>query len=174
MKKLYAAFMVTLLVLSTGCSSVRVRTDFDRDADFSMYRTYSWLPHGKPQRGMMRSELVRKHIVAAVDRELAAAGLTRVSRERADLLVTYYVGARNRVDVTHYGYRYGPWGRYGPGGISVRRYKEGSLVLDLVDRESRQLVWRGWASSVLRGRENLAEDINRSVRELMKRYPPVR
>ena len=174
MKKIYAVFMVTLIVLSAGCSSVRVRTDFDRDADFSMYRTYSWLPRKDTGNRMMRSDLVRKHVVAGVDRELAAAGLTRVGRERADLLVNYYIGARNRVDVTHYGYRYGPWGRYGPGGVSVRRYKEGSLVLDLVDRESKKLVWRGWASSVLRGRENIAEDINRSVKELMKRYPPVR
>ncbi len=174
MKKLYAAVMVMLMVLSTGCSSVRVRTDFDRDADFSMYRTYSWLPPKEDGQGMMRSELVRRHVVAAVDRELAEAGFRKVEREKADLLVTYYIGARNRVDVTHYGYRYGVWGRYGPGGVSVRRYREGSLVLDLVDRKSRQLVWRGWASTALHGRENIADDINRSAKELLKRYPPAR
>ncbi|MBD3424646.1 MAG: DUF4136 domain-containing protein [Candidatus Latescibacteria bacterium] len=171
MRKIYALALIAALLV-TGCSSVHVKTDFDRSAEFSRYATYSWLPHKDRGRGMMRSQLIRKHVVSAVDGEMARLGFRKVNRERADILVNYFIGAKNKVDVTHYGYRYGPWGRYRRRGVSVHRYKEGSLILDFVDRESMQLVWRGWASSVLHGRENIAEDINRSVTELLRRYPP--
>jgi hypothetical protein len=171
MKK-FIYLIAGILILSAGCSSVQVRTDFDRGADFSAYRTYSWLPHREGRGGMMKSRMVRKHVISAVDRELAAMGFRKTGRERADLLVNYHIGSKAVVDVDLYGYRYGRWGRRRPNAVSVRRYRKGTLILDLVDRESKQLVWRGWATSALHGRENLAGDINRSVRKLLERFPP--
>ena len=31
-----------MLVLAIGCSSMKVNTDFDQEADFSSYKTYAW------------------------------------------------------------------------------------------------------------------------------------
>lgn len=173
MKKI-TVFLMIMLFLCAGCSSVHVRTDYDRDADFSAYHTYSWLPHSEKGHKLMRNKMVRREVVAAVNREMKESGFREVSRQEADLLITYYIGARNRVDVTRYGYRYGRWGRIHPRRMSVHSYKEGTLIVDLVDTETRELVWRGWASSVLHGREGISRDINNSVRELFKRYPPGR
>ncbi len=171
-KKIIAVALVVLFI--SGCSGIRVKTDYDRDADFSVYQTYGWLPDpkGSPRHRLMNNKLVRREVHAAVDREMAGMGFDKAGRMEADLLVTFYIGAKRRVDVTHHGYGYGPWGMPRYGGVSVHRYKEGTLILDFIDAETRQLVWRGWAASVLHGKENLSEDIRRSVEKLMLRYPP--
>ena len=67
--------------------------------------------------------------------------------------MTYHVGAQDKVDVQSwgYGYGYGP-GRYhgtwgGGGGIETYNYTEGTLIIDIVDASSKQLVWRGTAQA---------------------------
>jgi len=171
-RKMIAGALIFLLI--SGCSGIRVKTDYDREADFSLYKTYGWLPdpEGRPRQSLMNNKLVRREVHAAVDREMAKLGFEKVGRMEADLLVTFYIGTKRRVDVTHHGYGYGPWRRPRYGGVSIHRYKEGTLILDFIDAGTRQLIWRGWAASVLHGRENLSEDIYRSVEELMRRYPP--
>jgi hypothetical protein len=173
MKKL-SIFVIAILLLFSSCSTIYVKTDFDRDADFSVYKTYSWIPDkNRTQRNkLMEDQLIRKHIYSAVDRELAEMGFEKTDGQRADILVTFYIGTKKKVDVTHYGYGYGRWGGFYNRGVSVHRYKEGTLILDFIDAGDKQLIWRGWASSVFHGRENAAEDIAKSVKRILQEYPP--
>ena len=174
MKKL-SLFIIAILLFFSSCSTIHVKTDFDRDADFSVYKTYRWIPDKNRTREnkLMKDQLVKKHIYSAVDRELAEMGFKKAEGQRTDILVTFYIGTKKKVDITHYGYGYGRWGGYNRG-VSVHRYKEGTLILDFIDAENKQLVWRGWASSVFHGRENAAEDIAKSVKRLLQEYPPQR
>lgn len=159
---LLAAFLLQ------GCSTVRVETDFDRAADFSRYRTYQWIEHEKhdDENPLMRDELIRSHVLGALDAQMAAKGYSRIDAGRPDFLVAYFFVTRNRVDVHHhYGYY---WHTY----PSVRRYREGTLIIDVVDPQQRQLVWRGWATGTLHRREQAREDIERSVIKMLDRFPP--
>lgn len=173
MKKILTAAAVALLFLSS-CSTIRVKTDFDRDADFSLYKTYRWIPENKikHRNRLMKDQLIRKHVHSAVEREMAKMGFIKAERLKADLVITYYIGTKRKVDVTRYGYV--RWGRFNNRPVSVRKYKEGTLILDFIDAGNKQLVWRGWASSVFHGRENSAEDIAKSVERLLREYPPVK
>ncbi|HMA76061.1 MAG TPA: DUF4136 domain-containing protein [Candidatus Krumholzibacteriaceae bacterium] len=173
MKKFLIPAAVVLFFLSS-CSTIRVKTDFDRGADFSLYKTYRWIPENKikPRNRMMKDELIRKHVHSAVEREMAKMGFIKAGRSKADLLITYYIGTKRKVDGTRYGY--GGWRRFHNRPVSVRKYKEGTLILDFVDAGNKQLVWRGWASSVFHGRENSAEDIAESVERLLREYPPIK
>jgi hypothetical protein len=113
----------------------------------------------------MKDPLIRSHVHSAVDAELAKKGLRKIDEGHPDVLLAYYFTTRNRMDVTHY---YGYWYPH----TSVHRYKEGTLILDIVDREEKQLVWRGWASGALDNRENIHNQIAYSVEKLLRRYPP--
>lgn len=169
-------FVIAFLILFPNCSTIRVETDFDRDADFSIYKTYRWISDKNRTREtkLMKDQLIKKHVHSAVDRELAEMGFDKAGRSGADILVAFYIGTKKKVDVNHYGYGYGRWGRFHSRGVSVHRYKEGTLILDFIDARNKQLIWRGWASSVFHGRENAAEDIARSVKRLLQEYPPQR
>jgi hypothetical protein len=166
--RLRAVFPALLaLTFAAGCSTISVETDYDRAADFKRYRTYRWIPHtkGSENNPLMSDPLIKSHVQSSVDAEMAKKGLQKIEEGHPDLLIAYYFTTRNRMDVTHY---YGYWYPH----TSVYRYKEGTLILDIVDREEKQLIWRGWASGVLENRENLHKQIAYSVEKLLRRYPP--
>ncbi|MDD3642992.1 MAG: DUF4136 domain-containing protein [Candidatus Krumholzibacteria bacterium] len=168
MRHVRAIILILAAALAQGCSAVRVETDFDRTVDFTALETYRWIEHERDDEDnpFMRDALIRSHVRSAVDTALAAKGYARIESGRPDFLVAYYFTARNRVDVTHYaGYYWYPH-------TSVYRYKEGTLIVDIVDPEKKQLVWRGWATGMLHGREYAHDEINDSVRAMMKRFPP--
>ncbi len=166
---------LVLIVIQAGCSGVSVETDFDRDADFSLYRTYTWVKHDRQDdSGLMKDPLVQKHIRRAIETELAARGYRLADDGRPDFLVAWHIGSKKRIDVDHYYYGYGRIGRWGGHDVRVSRYREGTLIIDIVDAAEKELVWRGNAKSVLHGRERAADDINRIVGKIIERFPPER
>jgi hypothetical protein len=174
MKRIMRNLCVVVLIVSAACSGISVHTDYDRNIDFTVYKTYRWLPQkDRPRkRGIINDPFVQKRIRDAVEEKLASKGMMEAGLGKADLLIAFHMGARNKVDVTHYGYRYGRWGLFRGHAVDVHRYKEGTLIVDFIDARTKELVWRGWATSVLHGRENIGDDIDASVSELFERYPP--
>jgi len=159
----------TLLV--AACSSVATNYDYDTSYDFTKLKTYAWARAvGQPE----ASPLVLERIRAAVDAELGKRGYTRVGKE-ADFLVATFAGRQSRIQVTDWGYRYGPPGYWYHGGIDVYQYEEGTLILDVVDGKSKRLVWRGTATSTIDPSatpEKRTEKINAAVAKVLERFPP--
>ncbi|MCK4549685.1 MAG: DUF4136 domain-containing protein [Candidatus Krumholzibacteria bacterium] len=167
MKRSAIIVALTAIIFITGCSTVQVETDYNRETDFSKYKTYRWIPHvkGTEDNPLMNDPLIEGHVKNAVNTEMAKKGFTKIEEGHPDCLLAYYFTARNRVDVTHH---YGYWYPH----TNVYQYKEGTLILDIVDREDKQLIWRGWATGVLEDRSRINDQINYSVQKLLKKYPP--
>src|SRR5689334_18474650 len=93
----------TLLV--SGCATtLEAHSDHDAQQNFSGYHTFAWLadqPMIAPPEEVARvSPLNRRRIEQAIENELAAKGFTKtLDRSAADFVVSYTVGARDRVDV---------------------------------------------------------------------------
>ena len=164
-----SAIILTLvsIIFMTGCSSISVETDYNRETDFSKYNTYRWIPHvkGTEANPLMNDPLIEGHVKNAVNAMMAINGFTRIEEGHPDFLVAYYFTARNRVDVTHH---YGYWYPH----TSVYQYQEGTLIIDIVDRVDKQLIWRGWATGVLEDRSKIKSQVDYSVQKLLKRFPP--
>jgi len=167
-----------------GCASYKVSSDYDPAVDFSQYGTYTWLPRPDPTEDTKQSArvdgLLLQRIERATDDALAAKGMRRVEdRADADLLVTEHISVdqKLRVDTTTYGYGYGRWGYYGAGyqDTYVDQYEEGTLILDFIDAERKELVWRGKAQSRLRDQstpQEREERVREAVNAILDRYPP--
>src|SRR5580658_6451194 len=118
MKKAILLAVALLVGCVTATLAQDVRYDYDKDKDFSKFKTYKWVSiKGADQ----PDELTGKRIMAAVDAELAAKGLTKTDGENADLFVVFQTAAATEKQFTSYntGWDYGPgWGRgwYGYGG----------------------------------------------------------
>ena len=73
-----------------------------------------------------------------------------------------------------YGYNYGPyWMRTR---ADVFQYREGTLIIDLMDSKNKNLIWRGWGVSVL-GDNSVSlteEEINDILIKILKEFPPSR
>jgi hypothetical protein len=70
-----------------------------------------------------------------------------------------------------------PYGYYGPYWINtemyIYEYREGTLIIDLMDARTNHLVWRGWVTSFLKDRDpnNMEESINKAIRMIFAEYP---
>jgi hypothetical protein len=153
---------------------MRVNVDYDQDVDFARYKTYRWIPlrpQVKPHR-LIDHTLLEKRIKKAVDAELAGKGYELAAGEKSDVLVAFHIGAENKVDVNTYGYRYGPRGRRWGRHVEVHRYKEGTLILDIVDPKMEQLVWRGCAVDAVHRPQDLDDKLFEAVEKIMAKFPP--
>ena len=173
----------TLMLAACATNGLRAQSDHDPAQDFSRYRTYAWIadeplvtPRGQP---VEVSPLNRQRIVSAVESELTGKGFRKTNEPAsADFVVSYTVGARDRLDVASYPTVYGgPWRwgypYFGPE-VDVRMYTEGTLSIDIFDGHSHQPVWHGWGSKRLTERDikRAAELIPPAVRQILGAFPP--
>lgn len=168
------AAAVTLAVVATGRSSVSVTTDDVPGTDFSVYTSFDFLPQQS-----LRSAFLRERAGSAIAREVTLKNLGRV-HGGADLLVAVHgrFDTRTEIDTATFGYPW-RWGCWGAAGVhtTVRQVPIGTLVADLVDGPSRELVWQGRASAVMsRGGspESRHERIDEAMVEVFARFPPAR
>jgi hypothetical protein len=178
MCKMKLTIVALLAVLLAGCATTdapNMRVDYDRNADFSVYRTFGFPKETGTDRGGY-STLVTSYFKNSVTTALEARGY-KYSAEKPDLLVNFYMNTRDRSETRpsaggYYGYRdglYGGWPMY----QETVNYQVGTINLDIVDAEKKQLIWEG----VSEGRvteESLANPkvtVNAIVTELMRRYP---
>ena len=174
-------FCLVLLLAVSACSGVRVTTDYDPAADFSKLRSYAWLDERSGVQGDRAdvTSLIDRRVRRAVDTELQRKGLRAVGRGEADALVAYHLGVETRLDVNtiHSGYGYGR-GVY-RGGVAthttVSEYQEGTLLVDVIEPESKQLIWRGSGQSRLRRSstpEQREQRIDEAVAQILESFPP--
>ena len=109
MKKVIRLLPILLVaVLMSSCSSVKVASDYDKDADFNTYKSFAFYKTGIDKAEI--SDLDKRRILRAIEAELLAKGYTKSSDP--DILVSIFTKARERVNVWNNGW--GPWG-YGWG-----------------------------------------------------------
>jgi hypothetical protein len=168
--KLLALFLMAAFV--SCASSVTTSVDYDRSIDFSRYRTYGWL------RSRIGNDILERRLTAAIDRGLAARGLTR--SDTPDLYVAMHGRLSKEVQYRAFdtGWGYG-WRRWGAGPTTVRRQEVpvGTLVVDLVDAGDKELIWRGTARSAIdttASAEKREEAVQEAVEKLLAAYPPRR
>jgi hypothetical protein len=175
MKMRVAQFVLAAgLALIAGTAAAQdVTYDYDKGADFSRLSTYAWVPgHG------LKDELNHKRVVAAIDAQLTSKGLTRVEpTAHPDVLVAYHASFDKDLRIT--GFSSG-WGGYRFGGTrsgsaTTDTILNGTLVLDIVDAQTRSIVWRGVASKELDVKadpEKRDKNIKKATEKLLKSYPP--
>ncbi len=115
-----------------------------------------------------------KRIKESADRQLTAKGYT-TDANNPDFLVLYHIGAEDKINVTDWGYGYGRYGgRYGRG-VDVYQYKEGTLILDVIEAKSKQLVWRGFATGTIDPNasiETRKKKLDEVITKILAKFPP--
>ena len=178
--------LVTGLALSlflTGCSSVTVNYDYDTTTNFGEFRTYKWAPDPSDATQVknaadagQRSGLLSNRIKSAVEYELNAKGMTKTDGP-SDLLVVFHIGTQEKIQVTDWGYGYSNyyWG-YGGRQMDVYQYQEGQMIIDLVQDQTHNLIWRGTGRGVVdqstKSPEEMQARINDVVAQIMANFPP--
>ncbi|MFD1094973.1 DUF4136 domain-containing protein [Salegentibacter chungangensis] len=158
----------------TSCSSVRVASDYDREANFNEYQTFAFFKPGIDKAEI--SDLDKKRILRAIESEMQAKGFAK--SENPDLLVSIFTKTNENINIyqNNYGWGYGwgwhPW-YWGSGYNTVTRTSEGTLYIDLIDAGEKELVWQGMGTAALAEEVNKKQErINEIVQKIMEKYPP--
>ena len=175
--KLFKPLLLIILVTLTSCSSLRVSTDYDTEADFNQYKTFAFYKKGIDKASV--SDLDKKRIMRAIEAELVSKGFTK--SDNPDILVSIFTKSRERINVRNnnfgwgwgWGWGYNPW-FYGRNNINVNQYTEGTLFIDFIDKKKNELVWQGIGSGALKMKnpEKKEERIKEFVKEIVSEYPP--
>lgn len=188
MKKLkILALPVLVLLFLSSCTSVRVLSDYDKNANFNSYKSYAFYKTGIDKAQI--SDLDKKRILRAIETEMSAKGF--VKSTTPDVLVSIFTKEREQVDVYNnywggggFGWGWSPWywgGGFGPGmgwgggGNNVSTRTQGSLYIDLIDAKNKELVWQGKGDGTLNNTKKIEKKemrIKEFVSEIMTQYPP--
>lgn len=166
------------LALLVGCSGYHVKYDYDVTANFSRYKRFDYYASKKGTGGT--TNLMDKRIQAAIERELQGKGFTLETVKDPDFLVTYYPVLKDRKVRVNTRVALGIGGRgFGgvmtTGGREVRHYQEGTIVIEVVDFRSNQMIWQGAAEGALTGLdhpEEANEAVANAVRDILAKFPP--
>lgn len=175
MKKLLLSFLA--LSLFSACSTVKVSSDFDREANFPSYKTFAFTQEANQ---LPVGDINRKRIIDAVSSELALKGLT--ASDQPDVLIDLKITTQQKETATAtntggygagYGYRWG--GGFSTTTINYDQYVEGTLFIDMIDNSKKQLVWQGRGVGTLdpdASSEKREKNINYAVKQIFTKYPP--
>ena len=173
-----------VLVLLAGCSGYSVKYDFDPSANFRGYRSYDWYASSRKAQGRKGDEnpLTDRRVRASVEQQLQGKGFRLETKAEPDFLIAYYPIYRTRRVRTHTSVGVGGWRRPWGYGVGTRfgtsethAYKEGTIVLEIIDSKSNQLVWQARAEGALTAHDDpqeAQEQIAQAVRDLLDRFPP--
>ncbi len=188
-----------------GCTTLQVRTDYDPEVSFTQLSTYDWVDRKADASGdpAVNSPLLERHIRDAVEGELGSRGYRKVTSDIPDFRIAYRVMAeeKSRVDGSYgyagpyaspgyfypgyFGYRFHggrsftPYYRYSGAGYAgtgrVREYLRGTLVLDIIDVRTNEVVFRGWARKSLDldpRPEKVRMYVSEAVEKILENFPP--
>src|ERR1700688_3696493 len=150
--------LVTFFLLTAASFAQQVKTDYDHSANFGQYKTYSC------EKVQTKDPLLVERIKEAVDAALAAKGWTQVDSGGDVSIVAMEITRNQQTLSTFYDGFGGGWGwrRFGGGGFggigeattTTETYKVGTLIVDLFDAKTKQLIWRGNSSDTLSNNSN--------------------
>jgi hypothetical protein len=175
MKMKNVVFLLIGMILFAGkVSAQQVKTDYDHGANFAQYKTYSW------EQVKTKDPLDVDRIKSAVNAALTAKGWTQVDSGGDVSIVAVEITRNQQTLNTFYDGFGGGWGwrRFGGGGFgeattTTETYKVGTVVVDLFDTKTKQLIWRGSESDNLSNNsEKNIKNLDKGVDKMFKKFPP--
>tara|TARA_R110002049_G_scaffold116099_1_gene268421 strand:+ start:19199 stop:19798 length:600 start_codon:yes stop_codon:yes gene_type:complete len=188
LKTMAVCLLVGTAVVSCTVSSSAIVTDYDRDAPFGAYKTFYWsdnfqMESGKEEEPLFFNTLIKKRLKAAIRPQMESRGYV-MDANHPDLLVDSRIVVKTKnVNYNsggypyfpYYGHGYGNFGYYGYGYYgnyqSSEEHKEGGVVIEIIDRGKRQLIWQGFAPDVLHANTtDKQKEIREAVAKIFTKY----
>ncbi len=181
--EIFRSIFMLLLITLSGCAV----TDMDQHADFRKLRTFSWgASEIEVANPLYRGDLLDRKIKTAIEHEFSRMGIYR-DDQHPDFTVSYKTYTEKKQNTTPmYGGPYGympfgfypfgyfpfAYGMYPYGGYPrTYTYTEGTLIIDVMDNSSHEVIWRGSVSDNVDHRNNLEKAVAKGVKAILKKYP---
>jgi len=172
MKRVFMIGVIFLFIGVTAAIAADTKTDYDHSVDFRKFHTFAWRTAKPDGNGVVNNSLVMSRIQEAIGEQLTSKGLTQATNN-PDLYVVAHVGTKNMQDIDYWPTGWRHWRWMGPH-VTVQRYVEGTVIVDLVEAKSNRLVWHAVTTDT--GDDLLdvqsAKKVDKMVVDSFKHYPP--
>ncbi len=178
--KFFSLLSLILIITFTSCTTVRVASDYDKQANFDTYKSFAFYKPGIDKAEI--NDLDKKRILRAIEADMTSKGF--IKSENPDMLVSIFTKTQENVNVYQnnwnwgwgwgwgYGWGWNPW-FWGGNYNSVSRITEGTLYIDLIDASKKELIWQGMGTSALtKDVDKKQEKMNEIVTAILEKYPP--
>ena len=172
MRKVATVLVTLAAAASLACSTMTTAVDYDHTVDWNKYKTFQ-VATGTPA----PTTFVQKRIDTAITTTLTSKGWQPVTSDPNIVVYPHVVLSEqtqlNTMNMGGYGYR--GWGGWGGGGMAtttVQKIPIGTLVIDLVDPATKEMVWRGQASDQVSGKGEDSGKVDEAMQKLFKDFPP--
>jgi len=160
-------------VLTAASFAQQVKTDYDHNANFGQYKTYSW------EKVQTKDPLMVDRIKDAVNAALTAKGWTQVDSGGDVCIVAMEITRNQQTLNTLYdgfggGWRWRGFGGFGEATTTTETYQVGTLVVDLFAAASKNLIWRGSSSNTLSNNaDKNTRNLDKGVQKMFEHFPPL-
>ncbi|MBQ4822895.1 DUF4136 domain-containing protein [Aquimarina sp. MMG016] len=174
--KSFSLLSLILIITLSSCTTVRVASDYDKQASFETYKSFAFYKPGIDKAEI--SDLDKKRILRAIEADMLSKGF--IKSENPDVLVSIFTKTKENVNIYQnnfgwgwgYGWGWNPW-FWGPNYNTVSRVTEGTLYIDLIDASKKELIWQGMGTAALTKNVDKKQDkMNQIVGAILEKYPP--
>lgn len=162
------AVSLGLMLAAVSIALATVKVDYSHHANFERYHTYSW---GKVQ---TQNPLWQDRITRAVDQAMQSRGLQEVPSGGDLTVMAVGIAKEHETLNTFYDNMGGGWfwGGFGESTTTPEYYRQGTLVVDLFDTNTKHLVWRGVSTATLSEKpEKNEKKMDKDVSDMFGHYP---
>ena len=185
MKIVYLLTLGAVMTLSVLAQDVI--HDYDHSVDFSQYKTFDWVENEQIPIVSDNPSLAEQFDLKEEDRKIRAQieghlekkGYQKITEGEPDFLVSYYAVGRTDMDLSQRdsgaqpaNVPYGHWRPFYTTSQDYRLKRKGTFTVDLVDRASNQLVWRGSATETYSKPEEGPKKAKKAIDKMFKKFPP--
>ena len=177
------AVALAMFLIAAPTFAQKVTVDFDQNYEWGKAETWAWYHTSDVE---ISDPLMEERLVQAIEYQMSLGALRQVE-EDPDVWVTYHTSSKEQINVntTSFGYGYGPgwyggYGGYYGGGMAgstsqVTTYEVGTLVIDVWDVETKNMIWRGTATSTVYPKpEKMAKTIQKAITKLAKKWDNIK
>ena len=166
-------FSIAMFFFLTAASfGQQVKTDYDHNANFGEYKTFSW------EKVQTQDPLLVNRIKEAVNAVLAAKGWPAVD-SGGDISVVAMEITRNQQTLNTFydgfggGWRWRGFGGFGDATTTTETYQVGTVVVDLFEAKTKNLIWRGSSSDTLSNNaDRNTKNLDKGVQKMFAHFPP--
>jgi len=158
---------------ATARDKVEAEWRQSENVDVADFHTYTWR-RGKslPEEGPLAPDgAADREIRRAGDRLLEQKGYEPAADAKPELVIVYHVIPEDRLYVEGEGYKLGRWVTLSTAQPSYRSFTRGTLLVDVVDAETDELIWTGWVSKLARDQKDLQRVLGGGIKAILGHLP---
>jgi hypothetical protein len=173
-KSILSILLFLMFAVFCGCAT-RIKTLYDRKADFTQYKTFCWMSGCEFKiagPAYLNDSLLRENIKKAIISELNQKGIT-LDSNHPDLLLSFSITVKNEQAIVYHREDETPFFRAFETNAEIVNYLEGTMVIGIVDKKESKVVWEAFASRYMELNPDLSEEnITTGIHLVLKKFPP--